>query len=139
MIHFYLLCLTLSLFLSPPSFSPLSLPPFCKSRDKSYRKSPLSDFKVFAQHLTFDGVPPPLPPRPQLACLGTSSAEITISGRTNEACFLLNLLPPTRCGRVPWGWQALRPKTSPLPTSGGGSGLGVVRDSACNWLKSGTC
>lgn len=84
--------LSLSLFFFPPLLH------FCKSRDKSYRKTQLSAFKVFAKHLTFDSVSPRLPPHSHLACMGTSLREITISGRINEACFLLNLLPPTQYG-----------------------------------------
>lgn len=55
--------LFLSLSVSPSPLSPLPIP-FYKSRDKSYRKSQLSDFKVFAKHLTFECVPLPssLPP-----------------------------------------------------------------------------
>lgn len=98
--------------LSVPFPFPPSAPPFYKSRGKSYRKSQLSDFKVLAKHLTFDSVSPSLPPHPHLACLGTSLREITISGRINEACFLLNLLPPTQHGSGPWGWQCTSLQTS---------------------------
>lgn len=116
--------LSFSSSLSPPSFFF-----FFKSRDKSYRKPRLSDFKACAKPLTFDSVSPPLlSPHSHLACLGTSLREITISGRINEARFLLNVLPPTQYGYVAWGWQCtLTPLLSCL--LGGGRGPEMVEES----------
>ena len=93
--------LSLSFFLClPHPFCPSPYLPFCKSRDKRYRKSQLSDFKVSAKHLTFDTVSPSPSFSPSARLPGHSLTEITLSGRINEACFLLNLLPPTHGSTV---------------------------------------
>lgn len=95
----YLIISVLSLPISPyRSFSfPLSSI-FAKVETKVTGRLNCQHSKVFAKHLTFDSVSPRLPPHSHLACMGTSLREITISGRINEACFLLNLLPPTQYG-----------------------------------------
>lgn len=130
---------SLSLSFSVP-FPSLPLPPtpFYKSRDKSYRKSQLSDFKVFAKHLTFDSVSPSLPPHPHLACMGTSLREITISGRINGTCFLLNLLPPPQHGSMPWAWQCTSPQTALYWLLGRDSGMEMVKEPTLTRQKSRT-
>ena len=98
-INFYLLFVTLSLILfsslSPTPFAPLPLSLAVKVETKVSGSLNCQTSKSLLNIWHLKACPPPLPPQPHLACMGTSLTEITISGRINEACFLLNLLPPT--------------------------------------------
>ena len=106
---------SLSFFLClPHPFCPSPDLPFCKSGDRSYRKSQLSDFKVSAKHLTFDSVVS----LPFLLTLGSLAwaqpHRDNHIGQNKWSLFPSKFASShTRFDCVPSGWQALYPRLFP--------------------------